>query len=255
MVEVFETSTGDVGVEVLTVKQRVDLNSGLGCVRESTLGTFAGSSETAQSAGISRDVYTGVSYILGVIMSKVRAFLGLLGEFLLEVIKEVGIEILATQMGVTSGGLDGENTTLDVQKGHIEGTATKIVDEDIPLLLRLSGAETVGDSSGGRLVDDTENVQASDGTGVLGGLTLVVVEVGGHCDDGLLNLLAELGLSNFLHLLLNLLVLFSRQKKYMLLYLDENHSRDLLGRKLLALTEVLDLDEGAAALVNDLERP
>jgi hypothetical protein len=37
LVQVLETSTGDVGVEVLTVEQRVDLNSGLGGVGESTL--------------------------------------------------------------------------------------------------------------------------------------------------------------------------------------------------------------------------
>jgi hypothetical protein len=116
------------------------------------------------------------------------------------VVEEVGVEVLTSQMGVTSGGLDGENTTLDVQQRHIESTTTEIVDEDVPLLLRLSGAETVGDSSGSRLVDDTEDVEASDGTGVLGGLTLVVVEVGGDGDDGLLDLHAELGLSNLLHL-------------------------------------------------------
>src|SRR4051812_19394049 len=98
-------------------------------------------------------------------------------------------------MSVTSSGLDGEDTALDVQQRHIEGTTTEIVDEDVPLLVRLSGTETVGDSGGGGLVDDTENVQASNGTGVLGGLTLVVVEVGGNSDDGLLDLLAELGLS------------------------------------------------------------
>lgn len=67
LVQVLETSTGDVGVEVLTVEQRVDLNSGLGGVRESALGTLAGSSETAQSAGISRNVYIGVSFILIVV--------------------------------------------------------------------------------------------------------------------------------------------------------------------------------------------
>jgi hypothetical protein len=116
------------------------------------------------------------------------------------VVEEVCIEVLTSQMGVTSGGLHSEDTTLNVQQRHIEGTATEIVDEDIPLLLRLSGTETVGDSGRGRLVDDTEYVQASDGTGVLSGLTLVVVEVGGHGDDGLLDLLAELDLSDLLHL-------------------------------------------------------
>jgi hypothetical protein len=53
LVQVLETSTCDVGVEVLAVEQRVDLNSGLGGVRESTLGTLASGTETAQRAGIS----------------------------------------------------------------------------------------------------------------------------------------------------------------------------------------------------------
>ena len=126
--------------------------------------------------------------------------LGLAGELLLAVVQQVGIEILTTQMGVTGGSLDGEDTTLDVQEGDIESTTTQIVDEDVALLLGLSGAETVSDSGGGRLVDDTQDVHARDGTSVLGGLTLVVVEVGGHGDDGLLNLLAKLDLGNLLHL-------------------------------------------------------
>jgi hypothetical protein len=103
-------------------------------------------------------------------------------------------------MSVTSGGLDSEDTALNVKKGHIKGTSTQVVDEDVALLVGLASTETVGNSGGGRLVDDTENVEASDGTGVLGGLPLVVVEVGGDGDDGLLNLLGELGLGNLLHL-------------------------------------------------------
>jgi hypothetical protein len=38
-------------------------------------------------------------------------------------------------------------------------------------------------------------------------------------------------------------------------YLDEDHGRDLLGGELLGLTEVGDLDHGAAVLVHDLEGP
>ena len=101
---------------------------------------------------------------------------------------------------LSGSGLDCEDTTLDVKKRNIESSTTEIVDEDVPLLLGLAGAETVGDSGGGRLVDDTEDVESGDGTGVLGGLTLVVVEVGGDGDDSLLDLHAELGLSNLLHL-------------------------------------------------------
>ena len=158
-----------------------------------------------------------------------------------------------SQVSVTSGGLDGEDTTLDVKKGNIESTTTEIVDEDVPLLLGLSGAETVGDSGGGRLVDDTENVETGNGTGVLGSLTLVVVEVGGNGDDGLLDLLAELGLSNLLHLfwaLVNASRLDFREA-----YLDEDHGGDLLGGELLGLAQVLDLDHGGVASGNNLEGP
>jgi hypothetical protein len=168
------------------------------------------------------------------------------------VVKEVGVEILPTQMGVTSGGLDGEDTTLDVQEGHIESTTSQVVDEDIPLLLGLSGTETVGDSGSGRLVDDTEDVKTSNGTGILGGLTLVVVEVGGDSDDGLLDLLAELDLSDFLHLRGISRFLAGRLDGS---YLDKNHGGDLLGGEVLGLPEVLDLHAGAAVGVNDLERP
>lgn len=64
LVQVLETSTGDVGVEVLTVEQRVDLNSGLGGVGEGTLGTLASSPETTEGTGVTADVYVGVSFIL-----------------------------------------------------------------------------------------------------------------------------------------------------------------------------------------------
>lgn len=133
-------------------------------------------------------------------MLQASYLLGLTGELLLAVVKEVGVEVLTTKVSVTSGGLDGEDTALDVQERNIEGTTTEIVDEHVALLARLAGTETVGNGGGGRLVDDTEDVEARNGTGVLGSLTLVVVEVGGDGDDGLLNLLAELGLGNLLHL-------------------------------------------------------
>lgn len=101
---------------------------------------------------------------------------------------------------VTSGSLDGENTALDVEEGNIESTTTKVVDQDVALLVGLAGTETVGNGGGGRLVNDTENVEARDGTSVLSSLSLVVVEVGWDSDDSLLDLLAELDLSDLFHL-------------------------------------------------------
>jgi hypothetical protein len=219
-VKVLETGTGDGHGEVLTIEERVDLNGGLGTAGESTLGTLASSSQATEGTGIAAEV-----------------LLGLAGELALAVVEEVGVEVLTTQMGVTSGGLDSEDTTLDVEEGNIESTTTEIVDENVALLLGLVGAQTVSNGSGGRLVDDTEDVEARDGTGVLGSLTLVVVEVGGDGDDGLLDLLAELGLGNLLHL-------------------EEDHGGNLLGGEGLLLVEVVDLNLGVAvAIVNDLEGP
>lgn len=56
LVQVFETSTGDAGSEVLAIKQRIDLNSGLGGVGEGTLGTLASCPETTEGAGIAREI-------------------------------------------------------------------------------------------------------------------------------------------------------------------------------------------------------
>ncbi|GMT21352.1 hypothetical protein PFISCL1PPCAC_12649, partial [Pristionchus fissidentatus] len=87
------------------------------------------------------------------------------------------------------------------------------------------------------LVDDTEDVESSDGSGVLGGLTLRVVEVGGNGDDGVLHRLAEESLSGVLHL-------------------DEHHRGDLLRSESLGLSLVLDLDLGLASISsNDLKWP
>lgn len=167
-------------------------------------------------------------------------------------------------MGVTSGSLDGENTALDVKKRDIESTTAQIVDQDVALLLGLSRAQTVGNSGSSRLVNDTKDVEASNSTGILGSLTLIVVEVGRNSDDGLLDLLTELGLGNLLHLW-DLLAQACpsnlardtkpRSRAVRKTYLGEDHGRDLLGRELLLLAEVLDLDLGLASIINDSERP
>lgn len=51
-VKVLETSTSDLSVEVLTVKEGVNFNSGLGSVGKSTLSTLTSGTETTQSTGV-----------------------------------------------------------------------------------------------------------------------------------------------------------------------------------------------------------
>jgi hypothetical protein len=49
------------------------------------------------------------------------------------------------------------------------------VDDDLRLSTLL--IKTVGDGNSGRLVDDTEDLETSDGSGILGSLALGIVEV------------------------------------------------------------------------------
>jgi hypothetical protein len=198
-VEVFETSTSDLSIEVLAVEQWVNLDSGLCTVGQSSLRTFASRPESSESTSITRQI-----------------LLRLALELLLEVVEQIGVEILTTQVSITCSSLDSEDTALDVEERDIKGTTTEIVDEDVSLLVWLAGAETIGDSGGGGFIDDTEDIETGDRTSVFGGLTFykqsdsepswvwllrtVIVEVGRNSDDSLLNLLAELGLSDFFHL-------------------------------------------------------
>ena len=81
-------------------------------------------------------------------------------------------------MSVASGSQNLKDTLVDRKQGNIECTTTEIVDDDLGLSLLL--VKTVGDSSSGRFVNDTKNVETGDGSCILCGLTLSVVEVYGE---------------------------------------------------------------------------
>ena len=143
------------------------------------------------------------------------------------------IEVLAAEVSVAGGRLDLEDTLLNGQEGNIESTATQVENEDIALTLDLL-VETVGDGGSSGLVNDTEDVKAGNETGVLGSLTLRVVEVGRDRDNGVVNGATEVGLGGLTHL-------------------SEDHGGDLLRGELLGLTLELNLDDRLAVLVDDLE--
>lgn len=169
-------------------------------------------------------------------------------------LEDVGIEVLTTKMGVTSGGLDSEDTALNVEEGDIESTTTQIVDQNVTLLGSLPGAQSVGNSGRRRLVNDTKDIKTGDSTGILGSLALVVIEVSRNSDDGLLNLLSKLGFGNFFHLPMRV-SLPAQCRPFDNSHLHEDHGRDLLRGEGLGLAEVVNLDSGVTALVNDLEGP
>ena len=101
-------------------------------------------------------------------------------------------------MGVAVGRLDFEDAVADVEDRNIEGAAAEVVDRHglIGFLV-----QTVGERRRRRLVDDAEHFQPRDLAGVLGRLTLRVVEVRGHGDDRLRDLFAQIRLRVGLQLL------------------------------------------------------
>jgi hypothetical protein len=175
--------------------------------REGSLGLLTLGSESSERSVVSSNVD-----------------LGLLLEFGHAEFDESVIEIFSTEMGVTVGSLDLEDTVLNGEEGDIEGTTSEIEDEHVSLLGVLF-VETVSDSSGGGLVDNSLNVESSDSSSILGGLSLGIVEVSGDSDDSVGALLAEVRLSDFLHL-------------------DEDHGGDFFSLEFLLFSLVLDDEHG-----------
>ena len=101
------------------------------------------------------------------------------------------VEVVTAQMSVAAGGKHRKGPVLDLDDGHIKGAAAQIINKD---LLRRFVVQTVGHSSGSRLVDDAQHVQARDAARVLRGLALAVVKVGGHRDDRLGHRLTQIAL-------------------------------------------------------------
>ena len=215
--EFFESGTGDGLLEIDAVDEALDVDLDLDDGGEISLGLLNLGLQLLEGA----DVLLDVDSVL-------------LLEDLAEMVGESLIEIFSAQVSVTSGGNNLEHSTVDGQEGHIESATTEIEHDDVLLASLLVHA--VSDSGGGGLIDNSEHLKSGDGTGILGGQTLGVVEIGGHGDDSVLDLLGEVRLSDILHL-------------------GEDHGGDLLGREgFLAHAGHIDGDVRLATLGDDIVR-
>ena len=136
------------------------------------------------------------------VLGQVGAGLGL--DLIDQPVDDALIPVVAAQVVVTGGGahLNGGEAVVvlaHLEEGHVEGAAAEVEDQDELVFLALF--EAVGQGRSGGLVDDALDLEAGDLSGVLGGLTLRVVEVGGDGDDGLGDGLTQVGLGVPLQLL------------------------------------------------------
>lgn len=89
-----------------------------------------------------------------------------------------------------------KHTVVNGQQRHIKGSTTKIKHQDI--LFSLFLVHTISNCSSRGLVNDSHNIETSNGSSILGGLTLGIIEIGRHCDNRMSDFLAKVGFCNFL---------------------------------------------------------
>ena len=140
------------------------VNGGLLGGGELLLGVLGGLLQTLQGHGVLAQVDTV-----------------LLLELIGHPVDDALIPIVAAQVVIARGGQNLKHAVGEVEDGDVEGAAAQVEDQDALVSALL--VQAIGKSSSGRLVDDTLDVEAGDLTGVLGGLTLGVVEVGRDGDD------------------------------------------------------------------------
>ena len=130
------------------------------------------------------------------ILAQVDA-VGLL-EIIGHVVEQTLVEVIAAQVVVAGGRQYLLYAVAHFDDRDIEGAAAQVVHHDLLLLLLI---DAVGQGRGGRLVDNTLDLQAGDLTGILGGLTLGIGEVGRYGDDRFGDLFAQVALGVGLQLL------------------------------------------------------
>mmetsp|Transcript_824 Transcript_824/g.1306 ORF Transcript_824/g.1306 Transcript_824/m.1306 type:complete len:92 (-) Transcript_824:185-460(-) len=91
-------------------------------------------------------------------------------------------------MCVSIGGQHFKDSIVDGQKGHVEGSSPEVEYQNVALASGL--VHTVRNGGGRGFVDDAVDLESTDGTCILGGLTLGVVEVCGDGYHGIVHLLS-----------------------------------------------------------------
>ena len=107
------------------------------------------------------------------------------------------VEIFAAEERIAVGRFDFEHAVADFQNGNVEGAAAQIVNRHGAGFLLF---HAIGQRGRRRFVDDAQDFKPGDFAGVLGRLTLAVVEIGGNGDDRLRDFFAQIGFRGFLHL-------------------------------------------------------
>uniref|UniRef100_A0A6B2LDX3 Uncharacterized protein n=1 Tax=Arcella intermedia TaxID=1963864 RepID=A0A6B2LDX3_9EUKA len=149
-----------------------------------------------------------------------------------EVLHNALVEVLPAKVRVAVRRNHLEDPVVDGQNAHIKGAAPEVEHQDV--LLRLL-VQPVGNRGRRGLVDDPLDLQPSNGAGVLGRLTLGVIEIRRASDDRPPDRNPKVRFRSFLHL-------------------NEDHSGDLFRGVKFLLSVEGELDGGGALLVDNVVR-
>jgi len=215
----FKLGAGNLQLEILTIGKGLTLDIGGVGSRENALGLLALGSQTASGTGIVLDV--NAASLLELIHAELDKAI---------------VEVLTTQVGVTIGSLDLEDTVIDGQEGNVESSTTQVENQNVALTSSLF-VKAISNSGGSWLVNDSLNIQTGNGTSVFSCLSLGIIKVSRHSDNCILNLLTKVSISDLLHL-------------------GKDHGGNFFGLEFLVLT--LEIDNDSWFVVGagfNLERP
>ena len=129
--------------EVISVLEGFDLKASRLLGGKGALRLFYFALKLGQSTKVGRDVCAGLLLVL-----------------LDRVFNDVVIEILTTEVGITSSSQDLKDTVIDREKRDVKCATSEVIDDDPGFGLGLL-VKAVGDSSGGGFIDDTEDPHAA----------------------------------------------------------------------------------------------
>lgn len=107
---------------------------------------------------------------------------GLFLEFVNHPIHDLVVEVVAAEFRIAVGSLYFKDAVAEFEDRDVECTAAEVKYEDLAVAAFI---EAISKSGCRRFVDDTENVETGDFTGVFRSLTLAVVKVSRNRDNGL----------------------------------------------------------------------
>mmetsp|Transcript_9663 Transcript_9663/g.32100 ORF Transcript_9663/g.32100 Transcript_9663/m.32100 type:complete len:274 (-) Transcript_9663:31-852(-) len=114
-----------------------------------------------------------------------------------QVLNQPVIQILATQVGVTRCRQDLEDARVDTEERNVERASSQVKHEHRGRVQ--CAVETIGERRGRGLVEDAQHVEPRNSRGVLGGLSLRIVEIRRNRHNRIPHLSAQKSLSGLSH--------------------------------------------------------